>query len=97
MKTEDLDQLLGTLTNSRFVNLYCSRWTTSTEDVNQLPAQMRAGHLLGIRFADGVPDTLIDRLAQNKIYVSVRGNSIRISPHLYNTAEDIDKLFSVFS
>jgi len=63
--------------------------------LNVVPAQLRAGHLLGIRFAEGVPDTLIDRLAQNKIYVSVRGNSIRISPHLYNTAEDIDKLFSV--
>jgi selenocysteine lyase/cysteine desulfurase len=60
-----------------------------------VPAQLRAGHLLGIRFPEGVPDGLLDRLAQNKIYVSVRGNSIRISPHLYNTTEDIDKLFSV--
>jgi selenocysteine lyase/cysteine desulfurase len=53
--------------------------------------------LLGIRFPEGVPDELIDRLAQNKIYVSVRGNSIRISPHLYNTKEDIDKLFSTLA
>ncbi len=65
--------------------------------LNVAPARLRAGHLLGIRFPEGVPDALIDRLAQNKIYVSVRGNSIRISPHLYNTLEDIDKLFSVLS
>ena len=65
--------------------------------LNVAPAQLRAGHLLGIRFPEGVPDGLIDRLAQNKIFVSVRGNSIRISPHLYNTEEDIDKLFSVLS
>jgi selenocysteine lyase/cysteine desulfurase len=53
--------------------------------------------MLGIRFPEGVPDDLIDRFAQNKIYVSVRGNSIRISPHLYNTKEDIDKLFSTLA
>ena len=63
--------------------------------LNVAPAQLRAGHLLGIRFPEGVPEALIDRLVRNKIFVSVRGNSIRISPHLYNTAEDIDKLFSV--
>ncbi|NOQ20715.1 MAG: aminotransferase class V-fold PLP-dependent enzyme [Desulfobacterales bacterium] len=63
-------------------------------DLNVAPTHLRAGHMLGIRFPEGVPDDLIDRFAQNKIYVSVRGNSIRISPHLYNTKEDIDKLFS---
>ncbi len=62
--------------------------------MNVAPTHLRAGHLLGLRFPEGVPDDLIDRFAQNKIYVSVRGNSIRISPHLYNTKEDIDKLFS---
>jgi selenocysteine lyase/cysteine desulfurase len=65
--------------------------------LNVAPPHLRAGHLLGIRFPEGVPDELIDRLAQNKIYVSVRGNSIRISPHLYNTKEDIDKLFSTLA
>jgi len=66
-------------------------------DLNVAPNHLRAGHMLGIRFPEGVPDDLIDRFAQNKIYVSVRGNSIRISPHLYNTKEDIDKLFSTLA
>lgn len=66
-------------------------------DLNVAPTHLRAGHMLGIRFPEGVPDDLIDRFAQNKIYVSVRGNSIRISPHLYNTKEDIDKLFSTLA
>ena len=65
--------------------------------LNVAPPHLRAGHLLGIRFPDGVPEELIDRLLQKKIYVSVRGNSIRISPHLYNTKEDIDKLFSILA
>jgi selenocysteine lyase/cysteine desulfurase len=61
--------------------------------LNVAPLHLRAGHMLGIRFPEGVPENLIDRLAQNKIYVSVRGNSIRISPHVYNTEHDIEKLF----
>ena len=61
--------------------------------LNVAPPHLRAGHLLGIRFPDGVPADLVERLSHNQIYVSVRGNSIRISPHLYNTANDIDRLF----
>ena len=32
----------------------------------------------------------------NNIYVSFRGNAIRISPHVYNTKEDFDKLVQSF-
>ena len=56
------------------------------------PAHLRGPHLLGLRFPEGVPADLVERLSQNKIFVSVRGDSIRISPHLYNTPEDIKKL-----
>jgi selenocysteine lyase/cysteine desulfurase len=62
--------------------------------LNVAPPHLRAGHLLGIRFPEGVPTDLVERLSHNQIYVSVRGNSIRISPHLYNTAQDIEKLFN---
>jgi len=62
--------------------------------LNVAPSHLRAGHLLGIRFPDGVPADLVERLSRNQIYVSVRGNSIRISPHLYNTENDIEKLFN---
>jgi selenocysteine lyase/cysteine desulfurase len=48
---------------------------------------------LGIRFPEGVPTDLLERLSHNQIYVSVRGNSIRIAPHLHNTEHDIEKLF----
>lgn len=61
--------------------------------LNVAPPHLRAGHLLGIRFPEGVPADLVEQLSHNQIYVSVRGNSIRISPHLYNTEHDIDKLF----
>ena len=55
----------------------------------------RAGHFLGIRFPDGVPEGLPERLAAARVYVSLRGDSLRVTPHLYNNAADIDRLFSV--
>lgn len=57
------------------------------------PDHLRAGHYLGLRFPGDVPEGLIERLAERKIYVSLRGTSMRVTPHLYNTDEDIDRLF----
>lgn len=54
---------------------------------------LRAGHYLGLRFAGGVPEGLGARLAEEKIYVSVRGASMRVTPHLWNTDADIDRFF----
>ena len=53
----------------------------------------RAGHFLGLRFPGGLPDDLRPRLAAKQIHVSVRGDSMRVTPHLYNTDEDIERLF----
>ena len=58
------------------------------------PPHLRAGHFLGLRFPSGIPDGLLERLAAERIYVSVRGDSMRITPHLYNTQEDVDRLFA---
>ncbi len=55
----------------------------------------RAPHILGIQFQNGVPHRLADKLQRENIYVSIRGNSIRIAPYLYNTNKDIDRLFTV--
>jgi selenocysteine lyase/cysteine desulfurase len=60
-----------------------------------LPAHLRAGHYLGLRFLEGAPDGLPERLAEEQVYVSVRGDSLRLTPHLYNDDADIDRLFAV--
>ncbi len=60
-----------------------------------MSASRRAGHFLGVRFPGGVPEGLPERLAENQVYVSLRGDSLRITPHLYNNEDDIDRLFSV--
>jgi len=54
----------------------------------------RAPHIIGLSMPGGLPGSLAADLAQNRVYVSIRGNSIRISPHLYNTPEDVDRLLS---
>ena len=62
------------------------------------PAEYRAGHFLGLRFpGGGLPAGLLDSLAAERVYVSVRGASMRVTPHLYNTDEDVDRLFTVLA
>lgn len=59
-----------------------------------LAQDRRAAHFLGLGFPKGIPDRLSESLAEQKIFVSVRGNSVRVTPHLYNTDEDVDRLFA---
>jgi selenocysteine lyase/cysteine desulfurase len=57
------------------------------------PRHLRAGHLLGLRFRNGAPPGLIEQLRERKIFVSVRGSTLRVAPHLFNTPSDVDRLF----
>jgi selenocysteine lyase/cysteine desulfurase len=57
-----------------------------------LPKDLRAPHYLGLQPASGLPPDLLPSLAQRKVFVSVRGASIRVTPHVYNTGADIDRL-----
>ncbi len=57
------------------------------------PAAFRAPHLIGLHLASPPPPDLPNRLSAAGVYVSVRGRAIRVAPHLYNTEEDIDRLF----
>jgi selenocysteine lyase/cysteine desulfurase len=59
-----------------------------------LPERLRAGHFLGLVFPDGVPEGTAQKLAEAKIFVSVRGRSVRVTPHLYNDEEDLERLLA---
>lgn len=63
--------------------------------IEAVPEKRRAGHMIGLHLGPGVPGDLAARLAEERVYVSVRGESLRVSPHLYNTREDVEKLFEV--
>jgi selenocysteine lyase/cysteine desulfurase len=64
----------------------------------QVPVDgVRAPHMLGMSIPSGLPEDLLPKLAREKIFVSVRGNAIRIAPHLYNTEKDLERLFSALA
>ena len=63
--------------------------------IEAIPAQKRARHLIGLRLGPGAPGDLAARLARENVFVSVRGESVRVSPHLYNTERDVERLFEV--
>ena len=50
--------------------------------------RLRAGHYVGIRFPGGLPEGAVQRLAARNVFVSQRSDSLRITPHLYNTEID---------
>jgi len=53
----------------------------------------RGGHLVGLRVPAGIDLLAVaDRLRERRVHVSLRGSAIRVSPHLYNDAADIDAL-----
>ena len=60
-----------------------------------LPSEQRCGHMIGIRHPEGIPSELTTLLKDAKVFVSIRADSIRIAPHLYNDGNDIDRLFEV--
>lgn len=57
---------------------------------------VRAPHVLSLSFPVGMPSTLIERLAQERVYVSRRLGRLRISPHVYNDETDVDRFIEVF-
>jgi len=56
----------------------------------------RAPHILSLRFPRGMPARLIDRLAAEQIHVASRVGRMRISPHVYNDEEDVDRFVATF-
>lgn len=68
---------------------------TREEGYSALTPDQRCGHMIGIRHPGVIPSELAARLNEAKIFVSIRGDSIRIAPHLYNDRNDIDRFFEV--
>jgi selenocysteine lyase/cysteine desulfurase len=61
------------------------------------PESLRAGHLIGLKRRGGYSPEVAAKLAARNIYVSVRGDSMRVSPHLYNTAAEVDRLLEALA
>ena len=56
----------------------------------------RGYHLFGIRFPKNISiDTMREQVKKKKISVSIRGNNMRVAPHVYNDVKDFDRLVNV--
>jgi len=58
------------------------------------PEPLRAPHYLSLRRQAPIPKELPEMLAREKVFVSVRGSSIRVTPHVYNTVDEGDRLIA---
>src|SRR5215210_1197743 len=60
-----------------------------------IPKGRRARHMIGLKLGTEAPHDLARRLTDHNVFVSVRGESVRVAPNLYNTEEDVDRFFDV--
>ena len=58
------------------------------------PEPLRAPHYLSLRRKAAIPKELPEMLAREKVFVSVRGSSIRVTPNVYNTVADGERLIA---
>jgi selenocysteine lyase/cysteine desulfurase len=58
------------------------------------PVGVRAPHFLSLGLSGAVPPSLTERLAAHGVHISLRGSSLRVTPHLYNDAADADALIA---
>jgi selenocysteine lyase/cysteine desulfurase len=57
----------------------------------------RGPHVLGIRLPAPARARVAAALAQAGVFVGVRGSSLRVSPHLWTTDQDIDRLLAAIA
>lgn len=73
-------------------------WQGPVQILTQLGVQFepeaeRAHHLVGIKLPEATDAVQVQQaLEARKVIVAARGRGIRVSPHLYNTAEDMNAL-----
>jgi selenocysteine lyase/cysteine desulfurase len=59
-------------------------------------ARVRAPHILSLGFPKGMPDRLLERLEAQGAYAAPRLGRLRISPHVYNDEQDVDRFVAAF-
>ncbi len=81
------------------IQVYCARQAQGLADAlgegpfRVAAPQDRAGHLFGVRVPPGVAlPKLVEELKRRDVHVSVRGSAVRVSPHVYNSPEDLQAL-----
>jgi len=83
---ENIQETIADLTNK--ISLLAQKQGLTISDAN------RAGHMIGIKSTEDKIKEIATTLAGNQVYISIRGTNMRIAPHLYNDAVDIERLFN---
>jgi selenocysteine lyase/cysteine desulfurase len=82
---ENIQETLSILTNQIAIKAKERGFETTNNS--------RVGHIIGIKFSESKAKEIGIKLADNQIYISFRGASMRIAPHLYNGSTDVNRLF----
>jgi len=85
---ENVSETIGTLTD-------LIEEKAEEHGIVTIPKERRVRHMIGLMLGPDAPDDLATRLTTHNVFVSVRGESVRVSPHLYNTERDVDLLFEI--
>jgi selenocysteine lyase/cysteine desulfurase len=65
-------------------------------DVRLLDKKVRAPHVLCVTFPKGMAPDLPKKLAAQGVHAAPRLGRLRISPHVYNDEQDVDRFVEVF-
>ena len=84
---ENVSETIGALTDS-------IEEKARERGIETIPKERRARHMIGLKLGSNAPPDLAARLAAQNVFVSVRGESVRVSPHLYNTESNAERLFA---
>jgi selenocysteine lyase/cysteine desulfurase len=63
-----------------------------TLGLDPVPADVSSPHILGVRRKGGFPADFAARLAHHGVHTSARGGAMRLSPYLFNTTDDAERL-----
>ncbi len=98
MLVESLNQIMSW--GVQEIQSYCESITTATlaklvgEGFLIEDPAYRTHNIFGIRFPKGFEVNVVkEALAESKVHVSFRGDAIRVSPHLYNSEQHLQKLY----
>ncbi len=64
--------------------------------VRVIDKKLRAPHVLSLQFPNGMAPDLPKKLAAENVHAAPRLGRLRISPHVYNDEEDVDRFVEVF-
>ncbi len=101
MLIKTIEQILEWTPES--IQNYCEKITKEAIEELQLMGcfiekdEFRSNHLFGIKLAENMDmNRLQEELKANNIFVSIRGENIRVAPHVFNTKDDLQKLVNCF-